>query len=178
MTVPAAPDGGATTEAMLAATRRTVDAIEALGAAARALRVPASPELARAVQHTENRWRRLDEEFGLLTAAEAGIRMGSRNDRAARTRVSSARDSLLGVRRGGRNFYPGFQFDDDGRPRPAVVRLLGTARSIDVTDETLALWLVAPAEALHGRRPVDLLDDADDVDRVEQALISRFGVRW
>ncbi|GGC84844.1 hypothetical protein GCM10011512_09610 [Tersicoccus solisilvae] len=178
MTVPAKSVEGTTTETLLAATQRTVAAIEALGAAAHAVQVPASPQLARSAQHTENRWRQLDDEFGLLTAAQAGRRMGSINDRAARTRVSSARGCLLAVRRGGRNLYPGFQFDDDGHPRPAVARLLGTARSLDVSDETFALWLVAPAEALDAQRPVDLLADDGALDRVDQALERRFGVRW
>ncbi|MEH0109011.1 hypothetical protein V6N00_04670 [Tersicoccus sp. MR15.9] len=178
MSVPAASVDGTTTEVLLAATQRTVAAIEALGAAAHAVQVPASPQLARSAQHTENRWRHLEDEFGLLTAAQAGRRMGSRNDRAARTRVSSARNSLLAVRRGRRNLFPGFQFDDDGRPRSSVTRLLGRARSLDVTDETFALWLVAPAEALDAQRPVDLLADTDAVDRVGQALERRFGVRW
>jgi hypothetical protein len=54
------------------------------------------------------------------------------------------------------SYFPGFQFDGEGQPIPAiaeVVRRLGS-RS---TEWGMALWFTANNGWLGGRRPVDLL---------------------
>lgn len=63
-------------------------------------------------------------------------------------------------------YVPSFQFDERGKPRPAVatvIRILGKKTS----DWGLALWFTASDGWLGGQRPVDLLKD--EPERVVQA---------
>lgn len=56
----------------------------------------------------------------------------------------------------GDTYVPSFQFDEKGKPRPTVARviqILGKATS----DWGLALWFTAASGRLDGKRPVDLL---------------------
>lgn len=136
----------------------------------------ASPALARAVQYTVLRLRQVQDEFGLLSSVEAGMRMGSRSPGAARTRVSAARHDLLVIHRGRRSFVPAFQFDAAGRIREASRRLARFAHENEVADRSMVLWACYPAVSLDGYRPVDLLDS--DPDAVLSAARDRFLVSW
>lgn len=132
---------------------------------------PVSPPMARAAQATENAWRRIDAEFGLLTSTEAAERMGYGPNRSwASTRRREGR--LLGVRRGGAYRYPGFQLDAD--VLPAVAEIISFARSVEWSDESVVLWLCAPSGWLpDDDRPVDHLHtDPELVIRAARAALA------
>lgn len=57
--------------------------------------------------------------------------------------------------------YPGFQFDDDSRPLPAVGAVLERVGG-QVGGWELALWFTAGSDWLGGLRPVDVLATAAD----------------
>ncbi|WP_194164908.1 hypothetical protein [Pseudactinotalea sp. HY160] len=133
-----------------------------------------SPQLARAAQATENAWREIADEFGLLTSGEAAARMGYGPNRTwASTRRRAG--TLLGVRRGGGYRYPGFQFDRD--VSPVIEDLLTLADQADWSAESLLLWLCSPSGWLAGDdRPVDRLQDAPGA--VLDAARSAMAPRW
>lgn len=55
-------------------------------------------------------------------------------------------------------YVPNFQFDDRGRPCPAVARVIQILGK-DTSDWGLALWFTAANGWLDGKRPVDLLQN-------------------
>ncbi|RCK70443.1 hypothetical protein DT076_07320 [Desertihabitans brevis] len=153
-------------------TRRTV---AALGAAIEAAHVRASPALARAVQAEEGLYQRIADEFGLLTSAEAGRRLGSRSKAARNLALSARRDGqLLALRRGRYDLFPGFQFDDHGA-RPVVAALIALGEEHERSEAGLVQWLMAPTTYLDGLRPVDVIDDPD---RLLSVAREAFGVQW
>lgn len=60
----------------------------------------------------------------------------------------------------GGTFCPGFQFRADLSLHPAVTSLLRRAMKLKVPHNYSTAWMLTPRKALHGRRPVDLLDTA------------------
>lgn len=149
----------------LALTERSV---VALGSAASALDVMPGPATARAVLDTEQQWRRLDEEFGLLDAAGIGRLAGSRAVSLRAWASQKHRDrELLGVRRRNRVLYPGFQLDAQGNVRPAVPAVIAVFDDAGWREESVVLWFVATNGRLGGMRPVDVPDE--NADRVVTA---------
>lgn len=150
--------------------------VAALGTAIRAAHLTgASPALARAVQAQQNLHDRLDDEFGLLTSAQAADHMSSRAV-ARRNAASAARGEgrLLALRRGKYLLYPAFQFDAAGvRPVIASLRKIGAEHGWD--ESSLIEWLVGPTTYLGGQRPVDVIDDPD---RLLAVAAESFGISW
>lgn len=151
-------------------------AVRALGSAAAAVQLPVSPQMAAGVQATENAWREMEQEFGLLTGAEAARKAGS----TARNLAGFANDrrtagKLLGIRRRNAFVYPGFQFDQRGHVYPVVPRLIAEASRLGVDNESLAQWFCINTASLDGARPVDR---AGDEELLVRAFTSRFGVEW
>src|SRR5579872_2886214 len=58
----------------------------------------------------------------------------------------------------GTTYVPSFQFDEKGRPRPAVARVIEILGE-DTSDWGIALWFTGANDWLDGKRPVDLLED-------------------
>lgn len=151
--------------------------------AARSLRVSlsqldsqATPAQAYRAQATENAWRAMDREFGLLSATEAAARTGGKSS-AGRTYASDARRNgrLLGVKRLNRVLYPDFQFGPEG-PLPVIRDLRTAADELDIDEATVLLWLTAPTTWWgDDARPVDHLDDPG---AVLSAFRSHFGTIW
>ena len=56
----------------------------------------------------------------------------------------------------GATYVPSFQFDEKGKPRRAVARVIQILGK-DTSDWGLALWFTAASGSLDGKRPVDLL---------------------
>ena len=140
---------------------------------ARAFRIGA---LARAVQAQQNLYERLNEEFGLLTSAQAADRMNSRAVVARRNAATGARSEgrLLALRRGKYLMYPGFQFDAAGiRPVIAELRALGGQHGWD--EASLIEWLLGPTTYLAGQRPVDVIDAPG---RLLAVAADVFGISW
>ncbi|CEA09409.1 hypothetical protein BN1051_02779 [Arthrobacter saudimassiliensis] len=137
---------------------------------------PATPEPAQGAIATENAWRSMEQEFGLLTAQEAATTLGSRTkDRSAVARDRRETGQLLGIRRGNAVLYPGFQFDSNGDVHKAIPALIRVARQARRSDEDLAQWICLPSGYLDGDRPVDRLRD---VDAVLAAAQGHFGAEW
>ena len=150
--------------------------LDALRPALASLPAAATPELAQGAMATENAWRSMEQEFGLLSAQEASRLLGSR----AKGRSTLAHDrresrQLLGVRRGNAVLYPGFQFDGNGEVHKVIPALVQLAREARRSDEDLAQWICLPSGYLDGDRPVDRLQDADEVLAAGQG---HFGVQW
>lgn len=136
----------------------------------------ATPAQAYRAQATENAWRTIEREFGLLTATEVAARAGG-NASAGRTYASDARRNgrLLGVKRLNRVLYPDFQFGPTG-PLPVVRDLRVAADELDIDEATVLLWLTAPTTWWgDDARPVDHLDEPG---AVLSAFRSHFGTSW
>jgi hypothetical protein len=73
---------------------------------------------------------------------------------------------IFTVTYGNTTYAPSFQFDEKGRPRPAVAKVIQILGG-DTSDWGLALWFTAANGWLGGRRPVDFLEN--DPERVVQA---------
>ncbi len=101
-------------------------------------------------------------EHGALTSSEMAELAGSEaKNRAALANRWKQEGRIFSVTRHGATLFPGFQFDEEGRPKPVVtevVRRLGGSSS----DWELALWFTKATGWLGGRRPVDLLDSAPE----------------
>ncbi|MCW2135148.1 hypothetical protein [Arthrobacter sp. VKM Ac-2550] len=151
--------------------------MEAIRPALASLPLPVSPEVVAGMQSTENAWRAIESEFGMLTGSQVGELLGSR----ASGRSSYASDKrkagqLIGVRRRNALVYPGFQFDQEaGRIREVVPGLIAVIREHGRTDEDLAQWLCDPSGYLDGDRPVDYLDEPE---RMLAAAEGHYGVEW
>jgi hypothetical protein len=156
-------------------TERTMRNVQALGAAIHVAHAPLSPALARSVQAEQNLYDDIEREFGLLTSAEAGRRMGSRSSALRNAATAARREGrLLAVRRGSYWLFPGFQFDAEGL-RPVVAELIALARDRGRGEAGLVQWLCSPTTYLGGARPVDVLDDPD---RLLEVADQAFGIQW
>jgi hypothetical protein len=81
------------------------------------------------------------------------------------------RGDLLGVRVGDRYEYPSWQFGTDGRPLPALARVLSAARSVGVSDERL-VQLLGARQGLGGSRCLgDALRDGN-IEHVVSVVLS------
>lgn len=122
--------------------------------------VPTSATVLQARRNSEARTTML-EEFGLLSSGDVAEISGSAaKNRAALASRWKSEGRIFSVIQRGASYYPGFQFDSDGRPRPLVAQILEILGT-DAGWET-ALWFVASNGYLEGRRPVDLMDEAPD----------------
>lgn len=109
---------------------------------------------------------RLQKEFGLLTSADVADISGSRaRNRAAIANRWKKEGRICSVMVGHSPLFPGFQFDERGRPRPVVARLLTILRGLGEWE--IVLWFTTSTGWLGGRRPVDLLDS--EPERVVEA---------
>src|SRR6185312_6666467 len=144
--------------------RDQLQAAHSLKSTLTALARESTPEQALRAQATENAWRTMDREFGLLPAAEVARRCGS----TAAGRSSYASDArrsgrLMAVKRLNRYLYPAFQLGTDG-PLGLMKDLKGKADALDVGEEATLLWLASPTTWWDDEsRPVDHLDDPDGV---------------
>ena len=138
--------------------------------------------VAAATMATEGAWRRLEEEFGLLTPAEVldllrpegGESFKLDHERGARTEIlhTARRNSV---------YYPRFQFDEKRREvRPWVKPLLRLAKRYGLGHDDIILWLVRSTTYLGANadgtapRPVDFVDSAARIiDVAEKAWEAR-----
>lgn len=119
----------------------------------------------------------LSEEFGLLSAAEVARRADSqaRNTSALATRWR-AEGRILAVPVRHTQRYPGFQFDEHGRPLTIVGEVIAAASHL--RGWGLALWFTGASERLGGTRPVDQLHNEPgavlDAASAVQAVLEAF----
>lgn len=157
-------------------TERIRSTVAALGEAIYAADITYdSPALVRATAAAEGLYDQIEAEFGLLTSAEAGVRMGSRAQ-AARNLPSAARKEgrLLALQRGRYVKVPGFQFDHQGL-RPVIGDLITVGAEYGRTETGLIQWLMSPTTYLDGGRPVDVLDEPETLLRLAREA---FAVEW
>jgi len=105
----------------------------------------------------------LAAEFGLFSSAElAELRGAATGNPSSEPGRWLREQRVFSVNAPDRRF-PGFQFDNTGRPRPVVAEVLAVLGEL-LQGWELALWFVGPNPNLEGRRPVDLIDaDPDGV---------------
>jgi hypothetical protein len=125
--------------------------------------VPTPAAVLQARRNAEARSALLDE-FGALRSHEVADLAESRaSNRAALANRWRAENRLIAVPVRDELLYPGFQFNAEGKPKPAIGPTIGWLRSNPhTTDWQMALWFVTPTSWLGGRRPVDLLDEHPD----------------
>lgn len=114
----------------------------------------------------ETVWREIEATWGLLTPGAVAKVLGLPEtdvDAVSRMRIDW---QLLAVERGGAYVYPGFQFES-GRVVPVVPALIELAHEVRWTQNELVIWLCSPSGYFGGDRPVEHLDEADEL--VEKA---------
>jgi len=128
--------------------------------------LPSSPAVLQARRNAEARLG-LIAEFGLLSSAKVAGLAGSRaKNKASLANRWKQEGRIFSVTYHGTTYYPGYQFDDQGRPRPVIAEVIRTLGSKS-TEWELALWFLGNAGWLDGRRPVDLLES--EPEEVAQA---------
>lgn len=150
------------------------ESIRALSIAASAIETDTSPQVARSVQATENAWRAMEREFGLLSGHQIAEREGSVGGTSL-ARDRRRKGKLLGIQRRNTILYPGFQFDAAGGVFPVVLLALSRARELRIDDESLARWFCNPSATLQGLRPADVMGESA---HIITALEAGFGVEW
>lgn len=150
--------------------------LASLGSALANMPTPVSPQLARATAATEQAWRDLENEFGLLTSTEVSDLVGSDSPNRSYASSQHSQGKLIAVKRPKGLRYPGYQFDSvDHAILPVIEKLISVAEDAGRSESSLALWMTRPTGYLAGDRPVDWLTDPSKV--VEIAKQS-FGVQW
>lgn len=152
------------------------NAEEALARAMVELPVPIDPSTARAAQASENVWRHIASEYGLLSSSEASTLLGARNGNRTYASELRRRGELLAARRKNGYVFPGFQFDRrKGTLRSWVQPLLGGAEDADMSHADVIMWMMTPTTYFDGDRPVDHVDNAEVLlDVAERA----WNVEW
>jgi hypothetical protein len=101
------------------------------------------------------------EAYPALDSATLHARAGHTGRNAAQTAASWKRAGrIFAVTHKGRDLFPAFQFDADGRPLPLVRDLLAALPG-DLTPWQRAFWLASPSDELDGDLPVDRLRAGD-----------------
>ncbi|TFB91461.1 hypothetical protein [Cryobacterium sp. HLT2-28] len=110
----------------------------------------------------ETLWRDIEATWGLLTPDAVMKALGLPEidvDAVSRMRTDG---QLLAVEREGAYVYPGFQFES-GHVAPVVPVLVELARDVGWSQNELVIWLCSPSGYFGGDRPVEHLDEADEL---------------
>jgi hypothetical protein len=165
-----------TADRMIMAAVNMERSVEALGPALAAMETPVSPQLARSMAATENAWREMESEFGLLSSLEVSELAGSRSPNRSYASEQHAKGRLVAIKRPGGLRYPGFQIDRSEHAILSVMaELISVAAEAGRSEASLALWMTSPSGYLDGDRPVDRLSDAELVVGVAR---QSFNVEW
>ncbi len=156
------PEGLSTAEAVRVATEALVSRATTglVGGVLARSDLPVGPGLlAQAALHDEA-WRRIADEYGLLSADEVTLLTGGNRDKAtSHTSNLRLRKRLAGVKRGGKTLYPGFQFTDpDAGPAdvaPAWTALVDALAPAQWPPADVLMWAASPNSWLDGARPAD-----------------------
>lgn len=134
----------------------------------------ASPEVARSVQASENRWRIIADEYGLLDSRAVDELLGGSGTNRNRAHQLAKDGKIIGVKRGRGIVYPGFEFEH-GEVRPVIAEVAAIGRRNKWSDAHLLLWLASPNGYLEGRVPARMLDQTD---KVLEAARQDLAERW
>jgi hypothetical protein len=111
-----------------------------------------------AIHEHEAAWRDLETRYGLLSASDLADATGSGSrNRSEYASALHRAGRLLGVRRGRRLVFPGFQFDEHLRPRLGIGKVLSVFREAGWSAESVALWFTAPNGYLDDEEPAVVL---------------------
>lgn len=122
------------------------------------------PATARAAQATENVWREIANEFGLLESSEVSALLGASKGNLEFVSIRRNSGELLGVVRNNGYLYPGFQFDrSTGTIREWVRPLLELAREHRMGAGDVLFWMMSPTTYFGGDRPADHMNDGDQL---------------
>jgi hypothetical protein len=133
---------------------------EMIGAMMPRTAVPLPVQVLQARRNAEGR-AALFQEFGALTSAQIGEMAGSKSpNRAALAHKWKTDRRIFAVPHQGVNYFPGFQFSQDGQPLPVIGAILEELAEWSAWD--IALWFTSRTGSLGGRRPVDLLKSEPD----------------
>lgn len=70
---------------------------------------------------------------------------------------------IISVRHRNAEWYPAFQFDAQGQPRPVIKEILEILhRDAELTDWDIALWFAGDTGWLDGKTPMECLDSHRD----------------
>lgn len=128
------------------------------------LRSVVDPATARAAQATENVWREIADEFGLLKSSEVGDLLGASKSNREFISIRRTRGELLGIVRNNGYLYPGFQFDrSTGAIRSWVKPLLELAGEHSMGAADVLFWMMSPTTYFGGDRPADHAREGDQL---------------
>lgn len=100
----------------------------------------------------------LAEEFGLFSGVDVAALAASTSGNASATASRWKNEGkVFTVGPTGGQRFPGFQFSEDGRPRPVIAQVLAVLGE-RLSGWELALWFTGSNGWLGGERPVDVLD--------------------
>lgn len=116
---------------------------------------------------------RVDAEFGMLSESEASAQINS-GDPSSGAAAARAAGRVLAVNRSERLLFPGFQFDGGG-VRPVIAHIITKGKARGRSELGLVEWMMSPTTYLDGKRPVDVIEDPDQLLRAADAA---FGVEW
>lgn len=127
---------------------------------------PPAATIEQARRNAETRARFL-RKHEALEAEQVHALFGSKaKNKAALAARWRAEGKVFAVEHSGDLLYPAFQFDEGGRPRPIIGKVLA-ALGPHVGPWQVALWFVSPNGWLDGARPIELMDT--EPDRVLEA---------
>lgn len=98
----------------------------------------------------------------VYTHATLGALRGDTKSSSTRAWVTRRRlnHELFTVSHGGRALIPGFQIDDNGKPRPELQPILRALAAADLREWALWTWLTSPTSLLSGEIPEQLARQA------------------
>ncbi|HYI13378.1 MAG TPA: hypothetical protein VEK57_30300 [Thermoanaerobaculia bacterium] len=102
------------------------------------------------------------QEFGAFTSSNLAERAGSKAaNKVALAHRWKTDGRIFSVTYRGTNYFPGFQFDEEGQPLAVMAELLRILAPARAPWE-IALWFTGADGWLGGKRPVDLLLSAPE----------------
>lgn len=126
--------------------------------------VDSGQAIVRQAQLRRKRMEAFEGKYGLLTSSQVAELSGSRSrNRAAMAHRWIVQKKIFAVPLHGNNRFPGFQFDESGRPKTAIGQVLEEL-PFDPGGWDAAFWFDTPHFALpRNARPVALLDKRPDL---------------
>ncbi|MGH3446215.1 MAG: hypothetical protein ACRDQA_09875 [Nocardioidaceae bacterium] len=153
---------------VLASVVSTAEASEAIGEAMQTSEALPGPATLQAIRDREQAWRDVASRYGLLTSQQVGANAGVRGAAEWASQRLRSRQ-VIAVKRGGRNLFPGFQFDERGEVRAGLARVIEAFDQAGWDAESVMLWFTAPSGTLDDAEPATLL--ATDPDAVLDAAL-------